>query len=62
MRDEVDRRGLGVEIQVDGGIDEHTAPLVAEAGATLLVAGSSVFGHPHGVAAGIRALRESVER
>jgi ribulose-phosphate 3-epimerase len=52
----------GLDIEVDGGIDEHTAPLVAEAGATLLVAGSSVFGHPDGVAAGIRALRESVER
>ena len=52
----------GLEVEVDGGIDEHTAPLVAEAGATLLVAGSSVFGHPDGVAAGIRALRESVER
>jgi len=49
-----------LEIEVDGGIDEHTAPLVAEAGATLLVAGSSVFGHPGGVEAGIRALRESV--
>ena len=49
-----------VDIEVDGGIDARTAPLVAEAGATLLVAGSSVFGHPEGVAAGIRALRDSV--
>ena len=31
-------------IEVDGGIDEGTAPLVAEAGATLFVAGSAVFG------------------
>ena len=31
-------------IEVDGGIDERTAPLVAEAGATLFVAGSAVFG------------------
>jgi ribulose-phosphate 3-epimerase len=51
-----------LDIEVDGGIDEHTAPLVVEAGATLLVAGTSVFGHPDGVTAGIRALRESVER
>lgn len=50
----------GVDIEVDGGIDARTAPLVAEAGATLLVAGSSVYGHPEGVAAGIRALREAV--
>jgi ribulose-phosphate 3-epimerase len=49
-----------LEIEVDGGIDARTAPLVAAAGATLLVAGSSVFAHPEGVAAGIRALRDAV--
>jgi len=49
-----------LDIEVDGGIDERTAPLVVAAGARLLVAGSSVFGHPGGVAAGIRALRDSV--
>lgn len=49
-----------VEIEVDGGIDASTAPLVAAAGATALVAGSSVFGYREGVAAGVRALRESV--
>jgi ribulose-phosphate 3-epimerase len=49
-----------VEIEVDGGIDSRTAPLVAAAGATCLVAGSSVFAHPDGIAAGIRALRTSV--
>ena len=31
-------------VEVDGGIDEHTAPTVVRAGATLLVAGSAVFG------------------
>jgi ribulose-phosphate 3-epimerase len=31
-------------IEVDGGVDEATAPLVADAGATLFVAGSAVFG------------------
>ncbi len=33
-----------VEIAVDGGINAETAPLVVEAGATVLVAGTSVFG------------------
>jgi ribulose-phosphate 3-epimerase len=33
-----------VEIEVDGGIDPQTAPQVREAGATVLVAGSAVFG------------------
>jgi ribulose-phosphate 3-epimerase len=36
--------GPDVELEVDGGIDEHTAGPCAEAGATLFVAGTSVFG------------------
>lgn len=35
----------GVHIEVDGGITDETAPLVREAGANVLVAGSYVFGH-----------------
>jgi ribulose-phosphate 3-epimerase len=50
----------GLEVEVDGGIDVRSAPEVVAAGATLLVAGSSVFGYPEGVAAGIKALREAV--
>lgn len=38
------RRGLAVQIEVDGGIDPATAPLVVDAGAEVLVAGSAVFG------------------
>ena len=47
----------GAELQVDGGIDARTAPEVVRAGASCLVAGSAAFGHPEGVAAGLRALR-----
>ena len=47
-------------IQVDGGVDEGTAPQVAGAGANVLVAGSAVFGHRDGPAAGIAALRASL--
>ena len=36
--------GDDVDVEVDGGIDATTAPRCAEAGATLLVAGSAVFG------------------
>jgi ribulose-phosphate 3-epimerase len=43
-RQELDRRGLTAELEVDGGIDETTAPLVVGAGARVLVAGSAVFG------------------
>jgi ribulose-phosphate 3-epimerase len=49
-----------VEIEVDGGIDAKTAPLVVKAGATVLVSGSAVFGHRQGIAAGIRAIRKAV--
>jgi ribulose-phosphate 3-epimerase len=49
-----------VEIEVDGGIDTETAPLAAKAGATVLVAGTAVYGHPGGPAAGIRALRDAI--
>ncbi|MBT9139536.1 MAG: Ribulose-phosphate 3-epimerase [Dehalococcoidia bacterium] len=40
-----------VHIQVDGGISAETAPLVKEAGATVLVAGTAIFGEPDAVAA-----------
>jgi len=49
-----------VQIEVDGGIDAQTAPLVVRAGATVLVAGSAVFGHKGGIAAGIAAIRKAV--
>ncbi len=47
------------ELEVDGGIDERTAPLVVEAGARVLVAGSAVFGAGDGVAAAIRRIMAS---
>jgi len=58
LRAEIDRRGLDIDIQVDGGIDAETAPAVTSAGATVLVAGSSVFHAPGGDYRGaIAALR-----
>lgn len=39
-------RGLSFEIEVDGGVNEKTAPLCRDAGATVLVAGSAVFTAP----------------
>ncbi|HVD00946.1 MAG TPA: ribulose-phosphate 3-epimerase [Candidatus Dormibacteraeota bacterium] len=50
------------DLEVDGGIDADTARLAVEAGANLLVAGSSVYGFEAGVAAGIAALREAADR
>jgi ribulose-phosphate 3-epimerase len=53
-----------IHLEVDGGIDPTTAPLVAQAGANVLVAGSAVFGggsvdRPGVYGANIRAIREA---
>ena len=37
--------GLDLDIEVDGGIDDTTAPVAVAAGANVLVAGSAIFGH-----------------
>lgn len=46
------------DLEVDGGIDPNTAPLVKKAGANVLVAGSAVFGKPDRAAA-IEAIRNA---
>ena len=48
------------ELEVDGGIDEATAPMAVAAGANVLVAGTSVFGAGKDVAAAMESLREAV--
>jgi ribulose-phosphate 3-epimerase len=46
IRSWIDERGLDCRIAVDGGITPQTAPIVRDAGADVLVAGSAVFGQP----------------
>ena len=60
LRAEIQRRGLSVDIQVDGGINEKTVEIAAAAGANVLVAGSAVFGAADGTKAiaDLRALAE----
>jgi len=48
------------ELEVDGGIDEATAPLTVAAGANVLVAGSSIFGADVGVCAAMQRLRKAI--
>jgi ribulose-phosphate 3-epimerase len=60
-RAEIDAAGLPVEIEVDGGINEDTAPGAAAAGADILVAGSAVFGADDPAAA-VRAIRAAAAR
>jgi ribulose-phosphate 3-epimerase len=57
LRQMAEARGLhALHIEVDGGINEETAPLVTEAGANVLVAGNAVFAEPDRTEA-IRRLR-----
>jgi len=56
LREEITARGLNVDIQVDGGINEKTASDAVKAGANILVAGSAVFNYADRKAA-IDALR-----
>ncbi|RKH69920.1 ribulose-phosphate 3-epimerase [Corallococcus sp. AB049A] len=59
LRAMLDARGLkDVDIEVDGGINAQTAKRVVDAGATVLVAGSYVFGAKD-YAQAIRSLRPS---
>lgn len=51
LKEMIRSRGLRIAIEVDGGIDPSTAPLVAQAGASILVAGNAVFGQPDPAAA-----------
>jgi ribulose-phosphate 3-epimerase len=58
IKAEAESRGLNIEIQVDGGITADNAGDAISAGATILVAGSSVFGKTDRKAA-IDALRNA---
>ena len=49
-------RQLECWVEVDGGVDASTAPKAVAAGADVLVAGTSVFAHPDGAAAGVKHL------
>jgi ribulose-phosphate 3-epimerase len=61
VRQMIDAVNPACELELDGGIDLAMAPLVAAAGATVLVAGTSVFGDRQGVAAAMKKLRCSLE-
>ena len=60
LRKMLDDRGLSIPIGVDGGVDPTTAPLVAAAGATMMVSGSGIYNDRASVAHNVAALRASV--
>ncbi len=58
IRKNIDKRGLDIRLQVDGGVDANTAPRVIAAGADVLVAGTATFrGGPDAYASNIAKLR-----
>lgn len=62
LRRLLDEQGLAAELEVDGGITAETVPLVVEAGARVLVAGSAVFQHADGVAKAMASIGDSVRK
>jgi len=60
-RELVEKRGLQLDIEVDGGLNEENIPTVVKAGANILVAGNSVYGG-RGIAKSIDLLRKSAKK
>jgi ribulose-phosphate 3-epimerase len=57
MRALLDERGCNAELEVDGGVNAETIRWVAQAGATMVVAGSAVYNGRESVAEAVRRLR-----
>ncbi len=60
LRGLLDAVNPSARLEVDGGLSSATLPEVQKRGADVFVSGSFVFGHPQGIAAGIRELRACV--
>jgi ribulose-phosphate 3-epimerase len=61
VRNEVDRRGLAVDVEIDGGVKVENAQRAVDAGATVLVSASGIYKAPDKVEAA-RALAEIASR
>jgi ribulose-phosphate 3-epimerase len=62
VREMIDQIKPWCDVEVDGGIDAETAPLAVAAGATVLVAGTAIFGEGEEVAAAMDRLRASINQ
>ncbi len=60
IRELLDGAGCRAELSVDGGVAGETATAAVRMGATVLVAGSALYGHPRGVEGGVRAMRQAI--
>lgn len=62
VRQMIEQINPACDLEVDGGIDEETAPLAVAAGANVLVAGTAIFGDSQGVAAAMKRLRAAANK
>ncbi len=61
MRRLLQEAASSADLEVDGGIDQRTAPLVVRSGANVLIAGSAVFGTGSPVVEAVSVLRRSFQ-
>lgn len=61
LRTELDNQGSTTELEVDGGINTRIAPMVVQAGARVLVAGTAVFNSGQSIAQAMTSLRASFD-
>ena len=59
LREMTAKQQRNIDIEVDGGINSETISMALNAGANVMIAGSCIFGHKDGIAAGMNALRQS---
>lgn len=62
IRQKLDEIGSSAWLEVDGGISPETLPAMKAAGASVFVAATAIFKYPRGIAAGIAALREAINK
>ena len=62
VRQMIDEIKRDCDLEVDGGIDATTAPLVIDAGANVLVAGSAIFAEGEGISAAMKRLRIAADK
>ena len=62
VRQMLDAAKSKAHLEVDGGISSSNIAQLREAGADAFVSANAIFGHPGGAEAGVRALREIVDR
>ena len=61
LRELIDSHGADIDLEVDGGINRATIGAAISAGATVAIAGTCVFQHEAGIAAGIAELRRAAK-